>query len=64
MSALAAPATRLHCVRRTHAVIVGDVVEIHCRWCSSKTGVPVTHRWDRTTGEPLNDRHEAEVKTA
>jgi hypothetical protein len=49
----------LHCVRRKHAVLTdGQVIEIHCRWCSEKQGRKVIHRWRVDGGQPLVDRYE------
>lgn len=48
----------LHCNRRRHAVLTDGIVEIHCRWCSSKVHKRVYHRWDLVSGDRVDDRVE------
>lgn len=51
----------LHCAKRRHARLVGDrIIEIHCRWCSAVRGYAVYHRFDKVTGELIDDECERE----
>ena len=46
----------LHCAKRLHARLVGDrVIEIHCRWCSAVRGCAVYHRFDKFSGERVDE---------
>ncbi len=49
-------AIELECERRLHAILEPSVIEIHCRYCSGERRV--FHRWDRETGDRLDDRTE------
>ena len=49
----------LHCAKRKHGIIKrGQLIEIHCKWCSSVNGAPTYHRWKLVGGTPLPDRVE------
>lgn len=39
----------LRCERHLHGIAVGDVIEVRCRECAKRLGLPeVIHRWRMT----------------
>lgn len=47
---------------RKHGVIIGTVLEVHCRYCTRLEGRRVYHRFDTGTGEKLPDRLGAQMQ--